>query len=178
MTFTTFDLDFLRSFVAGVELGNFAKAAGRLGRSTSAVSAQMRKLESQAGIPLLRKAGRGLELTEAGELLLGYARRLLDLNDEAVSAIGEAVAEGSVRIGMQQDFAETVLPDVLGRFARAHRRVRIDAVVARNAELLADVAAGRLDFALAWRGEGASSVHAETVADVPLCWVGPRDHEK
>lgn len=82
----TFDLEDLRSFVTGVELGSFAKAAERLGRSTSAVSAHLKKLEQQVGAPILRKAGRGMVMTETGETLLGYARRLLELNDEAAAA--------------------------------------------------------------------------------------------
>ena len=69
-----FDLDVLRSFVTGIELGSFAQAADRLGRSTSAISAQLKKLEEQAGAPVLRKSGRGLVLTPAGEALLAYAR--------------------------------------------------------------------------------------------------------
>src|SRR6478609_4842573 len=89
-----FDLDVLRSFVTGVELGSFAKAADRVGRSTSAVSAQLKKLEEQAGTPIFRKAGRGLALTEAGETMLGYARRLLELNDEAAAAIHDVELEG------------------------------------------------------------------------------------
>ena len=83
-----FDLDVLRTFVTGIELGSFAKAADRLGRSTSAVSAQLKKLEEQAGTPVLRKSGRGMVLTEAGETMLAYARRLLELNDEAAAALG------------------------------------------------------------------------------------------
>src|SRR5690348_11196492 len=78
-----FDLDVLRSFVTGIELGSFAKAADRLGRSTSAISAQLKKLEEQVGVPILHKVGRGMAPTTVGELLLGYARRLLELNDEA-----------------------------------------------------------------------------------------------
>ena len=74
-----FDIAFLRSYVAGIELGSFARAADKVGRSTSAVSAQLKKLEEQAGMPLFRKDGRGLALTPAGEVLLGYARRLLEL---------------------------------------------------------------------------------------------------
>ncbi|TIT55711.1 MAG: LysR family transcriptional regulator, partial [Mesorhizobium sp.] len=89
----TFDLDVLRSFVTGMELGSFAKAADRLGRSTSAVSAQLKKLEEQAATPIFRKVGRGLALTEAGETMLGYARRLLDLNDEAAAAIHDVELE-------------------------------------------------------------------------------------
>src|SRR6202012_2779426 len=90
----TFDLEVLRSFVTGVELGSFAKAAERLGRSTSAVSAQLKKLEDQAGTPVLRKAGRGMALTDAGETMLAYARRLLELNDEASSALHGSELEG------------------------------------------------------------------------------------
>ena len=76
-----------RRFVAGVELGSFARAADRIGRSTSAVSAQLRKLEEQAGTAIFRKAGRCLALTDAGETMLAYARRLLELNDEAAAAV-------------------------------------------------------------------------------------------
>src|SRR5260221_6711423 len=83
MTRVLYDLDVLRTFCTGVELGSFARAADRLGRSTSAVSAQLKKLESQCGTPLLRKSGRGLVLTEAGDTLRGYALRLLELNDRA-----------------------------------------------------------------------------------------------
>src|SRR5450830_1050633 len=67
-----YDLDVLRSFSTGVALGSFARAADQLGRSTSAVSAQLKKLEAQCGTPLLRKSGRGLKLTDAGETLLTY----------------------------------------------------------------------------------------------------------
>ena len=66
----TFDLDVLRTFATGVDLGNFAKAADRLGRSTSAVSAQLKKLEEQAGTAIYRKSGRGIDQTESGETML------------------------------------------------------------------------------------------------------------
>src|ERR1700742_1926169 len=102
----TLDLDVLRSFATGMELGSYAKAAERLGRSTSAVSAQIKKLEDQAGTASFRKAGRGLALTEAGETMLSYARRLLDLNDEAIVAVHGMAVEGVLRIGMQEDFGE------------------------------------------------------------------------
>lgn len=167
----SFDPDVLRGFVTGVELGSFARAADRLGRSTSAVSAQLKKLEEQAGRPLLRKVGRGMALTDAGEVMLGYARRLLELNDEAASALRGGELEGGVRLGLQEDFGETLLPDVLGRFARAHSMVRIEARIARNAELLERIGAGRLDLALAW-DVGAHSVHVEHVGVVPMCWIG------
>jgi DNA-binding transcriptional LysR family regulator len=167
----SFDPDVLRSFVTGVELGSFSRAADRLGRSTSAVSAQLKKLEEQAGRPLLRKVGRGTALTDAGEVMLGYARRLLELNDEAASALRGGELEGGIRLGLQEDFGETLLPDVLGRFARAHPMVRIEAHIARNAELLARVDAGRLDLALVWE-VGMRTAHAESIGAVPMCWIG------
>lgn len=167
-----FDLDALRSFALGVELGSFAKAAGRLNRSTSAVSAQLKKLEEQAGTPILYRVGRGTALTTAGESLLGYARRLLDLNDEAAAAVRGIELEGWVRLGLQEDFGESLLPDVLGRFARAHPKVRIEARIARNAELLERISAGHLDLALAWDA-GNDTLHHEPVAQVPMRWIGP-----
>ncbi len=168
----TFDLDVLRSFVAGVELGSFGRAADRLGRSTSAVSAQLKKLEEQAGVPLLRKAGRGLTLTDAGETMLAYARRLLELNDQASVAVRGTRLQGRVRLGLQEDFGEILLPHVLGQFARAHPQVRIEARVARNAELLERVAAGELDLALVWDHDAARP-HGVRLAELPLCWIGP-----
>lgn len=83
----TFDADALRAFVTGMELGSFALAAERLGRSTSAISAQLKKLEQQSGTALVQKAGRHLALTAEGEIMLSYARRMLSLNDEAWAAL-------------------------------------------------------------------------------------------
>lgn len=172
MVRVTFDLDVLRSFVTGAELGSYAKAADRLGRSTSAVSAQLKKLEEQAGTAIFRKAGRGLALTEAGETMLGYARRLLELNDEAAAAVGGVALEGQVRLGVQEDFGERLLPGVLGRFARAHPKLRIEARIGRNAALLDAVAGGRLDLALVW-DDGSGAARGERLAELPACWIGP-----
>jgi DNA-binding transcriptional LysR family regulator len=169
------DLDVLRSFVTGMELGNFARAAEHLGRSTSAVSAQLKKLEDQAGAAIFRKAGRGLALTEAGETLLAYSRRLLDLNDEAVSALGGAELTGNIRFGVQEDLGETLLPDILGRFARAHPRARIEARLARNADLLKRIASAELDLAIAWgdhANSASTSLSGQHLADVPMRWIG------
>ncbi|MDP9896057.1 DNA-binding transcriptional LysR family regulator [Variovorax boronicumulans] len=174
MSQVMFDLDVLRSFSTGIALGSYARAADRLGRSTSAVSAQLKKLEAQAGTVLFRKAGRGLELTDAGETLLAYAHRMLELNEEASAAMRGADLEGWVRLGLQEDFGETLLPAVLGRFARAHPKVRIEACVARSAELRERLELGKLDLALAWdAGDQPPSLYAERVARLPLQWIGP-----
>lgn len=173
-----FDVAALRSLVAGVDLGSFAKAADRVARSSSAVSAQIRKLEEQAGTPLFVKAGRGLALTDAGDAMLRYARRMIELNDEAAAAVRGVNLDGWVRVGLQEDFGEAILPDVLGRFARAHPKVRIEARVARNAELLDRLDANQLDLALVW-GDPASAalvsragIDSEAIAQVPMQWIG------
>lgn len=178
MSQTNFDVAALRSFVTGMDLGSFAKAAERVGRSTSAVSAQIRKLEEQVGAPLFRKAGRGLGLTDAGEVMLRYARRLVELNDEAITAARGTDLAGWVRLGLQEDFGETLLPGVLGRFARAHPKVRIEARVARNADLTERLDAGELDLALVWDDDNLSmqARHAAgtslVVAKPSLHWIG------
>ncbi|MGQ8879287.1 LysR family transcriptional regulator [Delftia sp. NA_296.1] len=174
MTRVLYNLDVLRTFCTGVELGSFARAADRLGRSTSAVSAQLKKLESQCGTPLLRKSGRGLVLTEAGETLRGYALRLLELNDRAVAAVRGSELRGLVRLGLQEDLGESVLPHVLGQFARAHPHVRIEASVARSDELRERMALGQFDLALLWDvGMNHACVQGEHIMRLPLQWIGP-----
>ncbi|KIH83797.1 LysR substrate-binding domain-containing protein [Pseudomonas batumici] len=174
MRHPTFDLDVLRTFVAGVELGSFAKAADRLGRSTSAVSAQLKKLESQVGSAVLVKSGRGLILSPAGESLFSQARRLLELNDEIFASLRDARIAGTVRIGLQDDFAEHLLSDVLRRFSRVHPLVSLEVSIARNAELLAQIENGRLDLALAWETDS-STPYALRLGETRMHWIGPRD---
>lgn len=174
MTQVMYDLDVLRSFSTGIALGSYARAADRLGRSTSAVSAQLKKLEAQSGTALFRKAGRGLELTDAGRTLLAYAHRLLELNEEAVTAVRGTELQGVVRLGLQEDLGEAVLPAALGRFARAHPRVRIEASVLRSTALRERLAAGQLDLALLWDlGLAETGLPTERVVRLPLQWIGP-----
>jgi DNA-binding transcriptional LysR family regulator len=175
------DIAALRTLVIGMDLGSFAKAADRVGRSTSAVSAQIKKLEDQAGSPLFRKSGRGLALTDAGEVMLDYARRLVGLNDEAAVATRGLDMEGWIRLGLQEDFGEALLPQLLGRFARAHPKVRIEARVARNTELQERFDTGQLDLALLWNSAGDADDQAaqtggggtrERIACPRMCWIG------
>lgn len=161
------DLDALRSFVEGTDSASFAEAAERLCRSTSAISAQLKKLEQQCGSPLTVRQGRTLALTPAGEILLSYARRMLALNDEALRAIKGELLQGEVRLGMQEDFGESLMPGVLGRFSQQHPGLRITARVDRNQALLRGVALGELDLALVWQEERGG----EVVRSEPLRWV-------
>lgn len=169
-------MDILRTLAAAQQLGGFNRAADQIGRSQSAVSQQIRRLEEQVGEPLFRKSGRGLVLTEAGDVMLAYARRILDLNDEALTAVRGVAIEGMVRFGLPSDFAETGLSTTLGRFKRAHPAVLIEAMVDRNAVLLDQLDKGQLDLALAFGGEARAD--AEHLATLPMTWIGPASGER
>ena len=171
---TNLDMDVLRTFATAFELGSFARAADRLGRSQSAVSTQLRKLEDQVGQPLVQKSGRGLALTTAGESLLSYAKRLLELNDEAIASVRGAEIEGWARLGLPQDFAESWLPPVLARFSQAYPRVRVEVQVDRSIPLTEKIVKGELDIALVW-GEAAKTARAEHIADLSIFWIGRPD---
>lgn len=165
------DMDALRTLLAAQQLGSLIRAAERVGRSQSAVSQQMRKLEEQIGQPLFRRRGRGLELTESGNQILSYARRILDLNDEAVRTIRGASVAGTVRFGLPGDFAESWLPVALGQFKKAHPAVRVEVAVERNGVLLERLDKGELDLVLVMGY--ANRADAEPIATLPMTWIGP-----
>ena len=167
---TTFDIAALRMIVTGAELGSFARAATRLGRSQSAVSMQLKKLEEQTGKALFRRSGRGLVPTEAGDALLAYARRIITLNDEAAASLG-AIPAATVRLGLPQDFAEDVLPEVILRFAKKWPLVQVEAHTGRNYALWQDVESGHLDVAIAFVPPGTQG-HGVAITSLPLLWLG------
>lgn len=172
---TNLDMDVLRSLVVANDLGGFVKAAARLGRTQSAISLQMKKLEDQVGQTIFRKSGRGVALTDTGDVLLGYARRILALNDEAVAATRGVAVAGAVRLGLPQDLAEHWLPKVLGPFHRTHPHIHFEAVVGRSRDLREQVVQGAVDIALTFGEIGRPQDDPETLAYLPLTWVGPRD---
>ena len=167
------DMDALRSMVAGIELGSFARAATALGRSQSAISMHLKKLEQQTGQILFRRSGRGLVPTEAGETLLAHARRILALNDAALDRLGAAAAPAAIRLGLPQDFFEDVMPDALQAFAARHPGTHVEVRAGRNHTLAQEVRAGRLDAALAFFPQG-SDGHGERIATLPLVWIGAK----
>jgi DNA-binding transcriptional LysR family regulator len=142
----------LRSFVAIVDAGSMLNAAEHVFVTQSALSLQIKRLEELLQQPLFAREGRRLALTPAGEVLLDYARRVLTLHDEAVAAVSFGQFSGPVRIGMVQDFAETLLSGLLARFAELHPDTQIYARVAGTAELLGLLERGQLDIVLGYSG--------------------------
>jgi DNA-binding transcriptional LysR family regulator len=170
MELANLDMDVLRTLAVAMDVGGFGKAAERLGRSQSAVSLQMRRLEERVGRPLFRREGRGLALTDAGDVVLGYARKILELNDQAVAAARGIAIGGSVRFGVPQDFGDSWLPGVLARFSRAHPSVLIEVRVDRANMLVERIAEGGLDLALMWGNP--SVANTVTVQRLPMVWIG------
>jgi DNA-binding transcriptional LysR family regulator len=169
---TNLDIDILRTLVTAQQLGGFNRAAQRVGRSQSAVSQQIRRLEEQLGKPLFRKQGRGLVPTEAGGVILSYARRILDLNDEAVAAARGIAVGGTVRFGLQTDLTENWLPKALARAKKAHPEIQIEISADRYAVLIDRLDRGQLDLALLFgpsrRNDG------QRITALPMAWIGPR----
>lgn len=115
----------LQCFLAVVESGNITKAAKRVGRTQSALSQQMAKLELMVGKPLFSR-GKNFSLTPAGELFLGYARQIFALHREAIDRFKQPELQGEFRFGLPEDFASVYLSDVLVDFSRIHPRVFVN----------------------------------------------------
>ncbi len=167
-------IDWLRSFVAAVDAGTLSGATSEVHRSQSAVSMQLKKLESAAGRALLVRGARQLQLTHDGQTLLGYARRMLDLQAEAQLALqGESIS-GLVRLGVPDDYANRYLTPVLKRFAPRHGGVEIELDCEQSTSLIPRVAKGELDLALVSRDHARRGT---LLFHEPMVWVGAPQFE-
>jgi DNA-binding transcriptional LysR family regulator len=167
------DPDLLRTFVAFVEAGSLVRAANVIGRSASAVTAQMQRLEEIVGEPLLVAAGRGRALTPAGQDFIVHARRILEANREAWLSLKGARADGRVVLGATQDFTERVLPGLLRLFTRTHPRVRLELRVGRSYELAKALDEGAADVVIAMRQD--AQPNEAGIFREPMLWLGADD---
>jgi DNA-binding transcriptional LysR family regulator len=142
------DLELLRSFVSVVDAGGFTRAGERVHRTQSTVSQQIRRLEEDLGQTLLNRNGKDVTLTEPGERLLSYARRLLALAEEARDVVGQPGHEGAVRLGLPEDFAAYRLTRLLAAFSRSHPSLRLDVRTDQSLYLKRELERGELDLAL------------------------------
>jgi DNA-binding transcriptional LysR family regulator len=163
--------ELLRSFTAIVDSGSMLAATERVFVSQSALSLQMKRLEETVQASLFQRDGRRLALTPAGQTLLGFARDILATNDRAVSALNGDVLAGPARVGLVQDFAETLLSGVLARFAQLNPEAQLQVRVGGSQDLLDDLAADRLDVLLAM---GAAD-DAAAIRVAPMRWLGDDD---
>lgn len=160
--------DLLRSFAAIVDAGSMLKATERVFVTQSALSLQMKRLEDLVQTALFHREGRRLSLTPAGENLLGHARDILDANDRAVMALTGDVLAGPARIGLVDDFAETLLSGVLADFSEIHPETNVQVRVAGSAELLDLMQSGQLDVLLCLSaGDDPAAIRTQ-----PMRWLG------
>jgi DNA-binding transcriptional LysR family regulator len=145
---TNLDLDLLRTFAAVADCGSFTAAADLVARTQSAVSLQMKRLEERLGQRVFERTSRSLALTPAGTTLLGYARRMLELNDESVRRIAEPPVRGRFRLGITEYFVPTELPRLLARFAAAYPGVELEVRMGLSIELQQALRAHALDAAI------------------------------
>lgn len=168
-----FDPELLRTFIAIADGGSLAHAASSVGRSPSAITAQMQRLEALVGEPLLEPVGRGRELTRAGHAFLGHARRVLAAHREAWLAVQGARASGQVRLAVTQDFADHDLPNLLRDFARSFAQVSLELRVGRSGEMADAFARGEIDVLVSMRNGGC----VDEVGQIrsPMIWLVAKD---
>ena len=164
------DMTALRAFATVAEAGGVTRAAGLLHLTQSAVSMQLKRLEEALGRQLFERAGRGVVLTADGEKLLGYARRILALNDEVWSRFTSAAFEGEVVLGVPHDVVYPALPPVLQRFHAEFPRMKVTLVSSYTEALKRMFARGEADVILTTEDEVQAG--GRTLATVPLIWVG------
>jgi DNA-binding transcriptional LysR family regulator len=135
---------------------------------------QMRRLEERIGKPIFARDGRASRLTEEGEKLLGYARRMLRLSDETIAAFDENEVAGGVRLGTPDDYADRFLPEILARFARSHPRVEVSVECQPTEVLREEVRLGHLDLAIITHCH--DGARGDRIRREPLLWVGSAQH--
>lgn len=169
------DITSLRSFVAVADAGGVTRAAGFLNLTQSAVSMQLKRLEEGLGVALMDRTARRIALTTAGEKLLTYARRMLELNDEVYSRLTDQAFEGEIVLGVPHDIVYPEIPHVLQRFASEYPRVKVHLLSSYTRALLEQFGRGDCDIILTTENELRSG--GETLAESDLVWVGaPNGH--
>lgn len=158
----------LRTFVSVVETGSMVRASQQVFLSQSAISFQIKKLEGLVKRPLFQRNGKQILLTADGKLLYEYARKILGLHDEALSAINNHSLSGPVKIGLVQDFSDSFLRSVLAKFAAEHPNAQVYVKITRTVHLKHLISQGELDIAVGIANVGDDAV----VAVKPVCWFG------
>ncbi len=166
----TLDLTSLRSFVAVADAGGVTRAAGLMNLTQSAVSMQIKRLEDALGLDLLDRSGRRVALTAAGEQLLGYARRMLSLNDELFGRLTHDAYEGEIVLGVPHDIVHPAIPGVLRQFNADFPRMRVSLISSYTLGLKERFARG--GCAMILTTEETVGAGGETLVELPLVWVG------
>ena len=168
------DSDLMRSFLAVADSGSVTAAADRLGRTQSAVSLQIKRLEDSLGQPLFERQARGVALTPRGEQLVPYARRVVALLEEAAIALREKPLAGPVRVGISDEYSGTVLPRALAAFDERHEGVQVSVRVDHSAAQIAALEADEIDIGVIYDWHYVQE--GEILCIDPTVWVTSLTH--
>lgn len=168
------DVDQLRTFIAIAETGSFTKAAEVVHKTQSAVSMQMKRLEERLERAIFARDGRASKLTEDGERLLDYARRIIKLNIEALTAFSDSALTGRVRLGVPDDYADRYLPEIMARFSRGYPGVELTVICEPSVDLVERIGDNELDLAIITTTE--SNRPSEVFRQERLLWVTSSRH--
>ena len=169
------DLDQLQTFCAVADCGSFTEAARRIHKTQSAVSMQIKRLEERLGRELLRRDGRGVELTPSGDAVYARARRMLRINAEIVDHFSEDNLAGSIRFGVPDDYAARLLPLILSNFQRTHPRIMVDVRCQPSEDLLEGMRSGRYDLIVFT--QGTEQEFGELFRTEKMFWVASKSGE-
>jgi len=167
------DLTALRSFMTVAETGGVTKAAGQLHLTQSAVSMQLKRLEESLGLVLLDRSGRGIALTQQGELLLSYTKRLLLINDEAWGRLTSDDFEDEIVLGVPHDIVYPHIPKVLKCFAAEFPRVKVQLLSSYTLDLKQKLEQGKVNLILGT--EAQCPVGAVSIGTACLNWYCAED---
>jgi DNA-binding transcriptional LysR family regulator len=163
------DIDQLRTLIAIADTGSFTRAADVVHKTQSAVSMQMKRLEERVGRDIFEKDGRASKLTEDGERLLDYARRIVQLNHDCVLSFSDAALSGRVKLGVPDDYADRYLPEILARFTRSNSKVEVTVICEPTPMLIERIQANELDLAIITHSDHRAP--AEVIRHERLLWV-------
>ncbi len=169
--------ELLRTFVKAVDLGSFTRTGNAVGRTQSAVSLQLRRLEEMLDVALFVRGTHRVKLTDEGTTLVGYARRILALNDEAASSLHRPKVAGSVRLGAPHEYTASLLPVILGKFAQAHPNVMLEVTCDLSKNLLARQEKGEFDLVIALNDDPTANAGTKVLTE-PLLWITSPDHAR
>ncbi|MBJ6123663.1 LysR family transcriptional regulator [Sphingomonas mollis] len=165
----------LRTFVAIADTASFTRAAKRLNSTQSTVSQHLGRLEAGLGQSLIDRSSRPIATTASGERLLGYARRLLSLQDEAQALLADPWGTSTIRIGVPDDVVTSAMSQCFARFAARHREIRLDVTTGLSRDLKRRFRAGEFDIAIV--KEAVTDGDARASFPEPLAWFGPAGSE-
>ncbi len=172
---TNLPTELLRTFVAIADSGNFSLAAEQVNRTQSAVSMQIKRLEELIDKSLFIRDSRNLKLTADGLVLLGFARRILKLNEEAVSLLKRPELSGSVSIGLPDDYVTRFLPEILAGFSRNYPRIQVEVTCEPSRQLTKRMQRQELDLAIT-TSPTSEVENALLLQSDPMVWVTSEQH--